>query len=67
MKTNYNTLNNIFMQFNKKSILKDKKLEEKLECDITNVDRDVCIKTDNLVEIYNIKRNKKIQIKLLIV
>ena len=59
MKTNYNTLNNIFMQFNKKSILKDKKLEEKLECDITNVDRDVCIKTDNLVEIYNIKRNKK--------
>jgi hypothetical protein len=59
MKTNYNTLKNIFMQFNVKSILKDKKLEEKLECDITNIDRDACIKTDNLVEIYNIKRNKK--------
>ena len=59
-KTNYNTLANIFCQFNAKSILKDKKLEEKLECDITNIDRDICIKTDNLVEIYKIKRNKKI-------
>ena len=59
-KTNYNTLSNIFLQFNAKSILKDKQLEEKLECDITNADRGVCIKTDNLVELYKIKRNKKI-------
>ena len=59
MKTNYNTLDNIFMQFNIKSILKDKKLEEKLECDISNADRGVCIKIDNIVELYKIKRNKK--------
>ena len=59
-KTNYNTLTNIFFQFNAKSIEKDKKLEAKLECDITNADRDVCIKTDNLVELYKVKRNKKI-------
>ena len=58
-KTNYNTLGNIFFQFNAKSIEKDKNLEEKLECDITNADRDVCIKTDNLVELYKVRRNKK--------
>ena len=59
-KTNYNTLANIFFQFNAKSISKDKKLEEKLECDVTNIDRNICIKTDNLVEVYKIKRNKKV-------
>ena len=59
MKTNYNTLSNIFMQFNAKSILKDKILEDKLECDVTNVDRDTCIKFDSLVELYKVNRNKK--------
>lgn len=61
----YNTLANIFFQFNAKSILKDKKLEEKLECDITNADRDVCIKTDNFVDLYKINRNKKITSKII--
>ena len=65
IKTNYNTLINIFMQFSIKSILKDKKLEEKLECDITNADRDVCIKNDNLVELYKIRRNKKNTYKII--
>ena len=59
MKTNYNTLSNIFMQFSAKSITKDNILEEKLECDITNTDRDVCIKIDNFVELYKVNRNKK--------
>ena len=64
-KTNYNTLENIFMQFNIKSIIKDKNLEEKLECDISNVERGVCIKSDNLVELFKIKRNKIITNKLI--
>ena len=53
------------MQFNIKSISNDKKLKENLECDINNDDRDVCIKTDNLVELYKIKRNKKITNKII--
>ena len=65
MKMNYNTLNNILIQFSKKSIIKDKKLEQKLECDLTNVGKDVCFKTDNLCDLYKVKRDKKILNKLL--
>ena len=65
MKTNYNTLENIFMQFNIKSITKDKSLEAKLEYDISNIERGVCIKTDNFVDLYKIKRNKTITNKLI--
>ena len=32
------------MQFSSKSILKDKLLEEKLECDLSNADKKICIK-----------------------
>ena len=60
IKTNYNTLNNIFMRFNIKSILKDKELEQKLECDISNIDKNICIKNDNIMNLYKIKRNKNI-------
>ena len=59
LKTNYNTLPNIFMQFSSKSILKDKLLEEKLECDLSNADKKICIKTDNFIDLYAVKRNKK--------
>jgi hypothetical protein len=59
LKTNYNTLPNIFMQFSSKSILKDKQLEEKLECDLSNADKKICIKTDNFIDLYTVKRNKK--------
>ena len=59
LKTNYNTLPNIFMQFSSKSILKDKMLEENLECDLTNADKKICIKTDNFIDLYTVKRNKK--------
>ena len=65
MKTNYNTLENNFLQFNIKSIIKDKKLEEKLECDISNIERGVCIKNDNLVDLFKINRTKKITNKLI--
>lgn len=59
LKTNYNTLPNIFMQFSSKSILKDKKLEETLECDLTNADKKICIKSDNFIDLYTVKRSKK--------
>lgn len=59
LKTNYSTLPNIFMQFSSKSILKDKLLEEKLECDLSNSDKKICIKTDNFIDLYAVKRNKK--------
>jgi len=65
MKMNYNTLNNILIQFSKKSIIKDKKLEQKLECDLTNVGKDICIKTDNFCDLYKVKRDKKIINKLI--
>lgn len=65
MKMNYNTLNNILIQFSKKSIIKDKKLEQKLECDLTNVGKDVCIKTDNFCDLYKVKREKIISKKLI--
>ena len=59
LKTNYSTLPNIFMQFSSKSILKDKLLEEKLECDLSNSDKKICIKADNFIDLYAVKRNKK--------
>ena len=65
MKMNYNTLNNILIQFSKKSIIKDKKLEQKLECDLTNVGKEVCIKNDNFCELYLVKRDKKVLNKLI--
>ena len=65
LKTNYNTLDNIFMQFNAKSISKDKKLEQKLECDLTSADKDFCIKAENFVELYRVKKNKKIGSKII--
>lgn len=65
MKTNYNTLGNIFFQFNKKSIIMDKNLEKKLEYDISNLDMDICIKSDNFADLYKIRRNKKITNKLI--
>ena len=65
MKMNYNTLNNILIQFSKKSIIKDKKIEQKLEYDLTNVGKDACFKTDNFCDLYLVKRDKKIINKLI--
>ena len=65
MKTNYNTLGDIFFQFNKKSIIMDNNLEKKLEYDISNLDMDICIKNDNFLYLYKIKRNKKLTNKLI--
>jgi len=64
-KTNYNTLDYIFIQFSVKSIKKDKKLQEKLECDLTGAGKDICIKVDDFVQLYMIERNKKITTKII--
>ena len=64
LKTNYNTLDYIFIQFSSKSIKKDKNLQEKLECDLTGAGKDICIKTDDFVQLFMIERNKKITSKI---
>ena len=66
MKTNYNTLSNILLQFNKKSIMIDENLKKKLEYDISNnLDTDFSLKIDNFVELFVIKRNKKLSKELI--
>ena len=65
LKANYNTLDYIFIQFSLKSIKKDKKLQEKLECDLTGAGKDICINRDDFVQLYMIERNKKITSKII--
>ena len=61
MKTNYNTLSNILLQFNKQSIVLDENLGKQLEYDISNnLDSNICIKNENFVDLFVVKRNKKI-------
>ena len=58
IKTNYNTLPNIFFQFSVKSIMYDDKLRIKLESDLSNATNEF-LKIDNFMELYNIKRDEK--------
>ena len=59
MKTNYNTLSNILLQFNKQSIVLDENLGKQLEYDISNnLDSNICIKNENFVDLFVVKRNK---------
>ena len=57
MKTNYNTLVNIFLQFSVKSILNGKSLEEKLEHDLTEDERNLSLNTESFFDLYAIKRD----------
>jgi len=57
IKTNYNTLPNIFMQFSSKSFLKDKEYENKIDY---NIDKISSIKADNFIDLYTVNRNKNI-------
>lgn len=65
LKTNYNTLDYIFIQFGIKSIKKDKILQQKLECDLTGAGKDICIRTNDFAQLFMIERNKKITNKLI--
>ena len=56
IKTNYNTLPNIFLQVSVKSIMYDDKLRIKLESDLSNA-TNIYLKIDNFMELYNIKRD----------
>ena len=58
--TDYNTLPNIFIQFSFKSILKDPEFENKFEYDLNNNDKNICIRSDNFIDLYFIERNKNI-------
>ena len=57
MKTNYNTLVNIFLQFSVKSIMSGKRLEEKLACDLTDEEKNLILSTGSFIDLYTIKRN----------
>ena len=65
MKTNYNTLGNIFLQFSVKSILNGKNLEEKLEHDLTEDDKNLSLNTDSFFDLYAIKRDNAITNKII--
>jgi hypothetical protein len=58
IKTNYNTLPNIFLQFSVKSIMCDEKLRLKLESDRSTT-TNIYLNIENIMELYNIKRDKK--------
>ena len=58
IKTNYNTLPNIFLQFSVKSIMYDEKLRMKLESDLSNA-TNIYLKIENFMELYNVKRDEK--------
>ena len=58
--TNYNTLPNIFMQFSFKSILRDREFENKFEYDLNDNDKNICIRSDNFIDLYFIERDKNI-------
>ena len=65
IKTNYSTLNNIFVQFSMKSFLKDKEFENNLEYDINPNDKIINIKTENFIDLYAINRKKSITSNLI--
>jgi hypothetical protein len=54
---NYNKLVKVFMMFNIRSINKDKKLEELLESDLINIDKDSVITMEDMTESHCIKRD----------
>ena len=64
IKTNYNTLPNIFLQVSVKSIMYDDKLRIKLESDLSNA-TNIYLKIDNFMELYNIKREDNITSKII--
>ena len=64
IKTNYNTLPNIFLQVSVKSIMYDDKLRIKLESDLSNA-TNIYLKIDNFMELYNIKREDVITSKII--
>ena len=62
IKTNYNTLPNIFLQFSEKSLVKDKELEYAFD---NNMDKNMCIKADNYFDLYAVQRDKNITSNLI--
>ena len=57
MKTNYNTLENIFMQFSVKSILNEKRLEDKLEHELSEEEKNLSLNIGSFFDLYTIKRD----------
>ena len=59
IKTNYNTIPNIFLQFSLKSIINDSKLKKKLESDVNNEIKNTNLIIDNFLELKTVKRNNE--------
>ena len=57
---NYNKLIKVLMVFNIRSISKDKKLEDLLEGDLIDVDKDSCFTMDDFMDSRTIRKDKKI-------
>ena len=62
IKTNYNTLPNIFLQFSEKSILKDKEIENAFE---NSLDKNMCIRGEHYFDLYAIQRDRNISSNLI--
>ena len=60
MKTNYNTLPHIFLQVSYKSIMDGKTIEDKFDYELNNEERNISLTTDNLFDLYTVKRDEKI-------
>ena len=60
LKINYNKLIKVLMTFNIRSITKDKKLEDLLEGDLIDVDKDNCITIDDFMDSRTIRKDKNI-------
>ena len=60
MKTNYNTLPNIFLQISYKSITGEKAFEGRPDNSLSDEYKNIFFKMDNLVDLYTIKRDEKI-------
>ena len=56
--TNYNTIENIYLQFSKRS-LKDEEYQKNIEKELINIGNNVIIESDNYKDLYFIKRTNK--------
>lgn len=56
--TNYNTIENIYLQFSKRS-LKDEEYEKNIEKELIYIGNNVIIESDNYKDLFFIKRTNK--------
>ena len=65
LKTNYNTLTDIFLQFSAKRVASGKKLQEAFEYNESNDIKNNILKTDSFVDLYAVQRNNNTTNKII--